>query len=314
MDSKITSNAKIYTDIQGLKELRYSENKSDTKKEVAQQFEALLMQMVLNSMREANKAYSSGLFASDQMGMYQDMYDKQLSLSLSKSGVGFAKVVEDYLDRLPGAQTAAPNIQESGAQALVEPRNAIKATTDAAPPIENIMLPEKATPAEQTTFATAEEFIKKLWSSAKVAANTLGASPEVLLAQAALETSWGKKIIPHGTDSSTYNLFNIKTGGNWGNNFSTVDSLEQRNGVLIKEKSNFRKYNSFMDSFMDYVGLLKQNSRYTESLSKINNPKEFFQSLQQAGYATDHNYSDKIMKILNSSTFKNLISKAKSGA
>lgn len=325
MDDMVTQNARVYTDIQGLNQLKYNTNSTAVKKEVAQQFEAILMQMVLSSMRSANKAFSSGLFGSSQMEMYQDIFDKQLSLTMSKSGVGFADMIEKNLNHTGGISQSTPvpspvpsTVERIPESYLAQPipgmlstpdasGNTSKNNQDAVVPADAVVLQSK-----KSHFNSPEEFIKDLWPAAKLAAGLIGASPEILLAQAALETNWGKNVIQRASNVSTHNLFNIKADGNWRSGTATVDSLEQENGVLVKERSSFRSYETFMDSFMDYVKLLKQNSRYSNSLNKATNPEQFVNELQKAGYATDPNYADKIMRIFSSHSFQALVSKIKS--
>lgn len=292
--------SKIYTDVQQLQQLKFNQDPNASKKEVCQQFEAILMQMVFSNMRESNKAFSGDLFGSDQMEMYQDMFDKQLSLMMSKTGVGFANIVENNINQLEAAKNSEP------------PAVAIKPL--AARPASTVLpIPPKANdtsvkPVE--TFSSREEFISKLWSGAKTAAAAIGIAPEILLAQAALETDWGKKVISAGKESS-HNLFNIKANGQWKEKSIAVDTLEQKNGVLAKERAHFRKYDSFVESFNDFVAFLTHNDRYSKTLSNPSTPEKFIQGLQNAGFATDKNYADKVMQIFSSPTFKNLIAKVK---
>jgi flagellar protein FlgJ len=301
MDDDITANTRLYTDIQGLKQLRYNKNQESVKKEVGQQFESLMMQMVLRSMRDATKSFSSGLFGTNQMELYQEMFDNQLSLVMSNADLGFAKIVENSIDQLSRPKPEYSHF------ASVTPGDAKKS---------KLSLPESIVEKHESAsslkeFQNPAEFIKKLWSTAKQAASYIGAPPEILLAQAALETNWGKNILAKQDGSSTYNLFNIKADTNWAERTTTMNTLEQKEGVLIKEKSKFKNYHSFTDSFMDYVHLLTKNGRYTNALSKASDPKQFINALHQAGYATDAHYADKVWQIFSSSTFKNLIKNIK---
>jgi len=307
MDSKIAYNTRIYADLQGLKQLQYEKNTDAAKKEVSQQFESLLMQMVLHSMRDANKSFSSGLFGSSQMDLYQDMFDKQLSLMLPKSGLGFAEIVEKNIDQMQNAKPLPDN--NVAAPTFTQPQKITPAVNH--PAVRPAVLPLQEKSTTQMTFDSPEDFIKKLWPSAKLAASFIGASPAILLAQAALETNWGKSILPQGKSGSSYNLFNIKAGSSWTNKTTTVASLEQRNGVLVKEKSDFRSYDSYDESFLDYINLLRQNERYSDALNKANNPEQFTHALQNAGYATDENYAKKVMDIFSSQNFKSLIASIK---
>ncbi|MHB1947043.1 MAG: flagellar assembly peptidoglycan hydrolase FlgJ [Gammaproteobacteria bacterium] len=299
MEDKLTYSTRVYTDIQGVEQLKssYTSDPNAAKKEIAKQFESILMQMVLHSMRDANKVYDSGLFGSNQMEIYQDMFDKQLSLVMSNSSTGFAKLVEKSIDRMTSNQ-----LQRGPAPIISKASNM---ASDFEPVQTNVMS-SQINKRQEGKFSTQEEFVKSLWPMAQAAANMIGAAPEVLLAQVALETNWGKNVL-----DSTHNLFNIKADNSWKNKSVTVDTLEQKNGVIVKEKASFRRYGSFSDSFSDYVDFLKQNDRYSSALNKASDPKQFVHALQDSGYATDHAYADKIMKIYSSSHFQNIVEKVK---
>lgn len=315
MMDKILNDTSNYNDVQSLKQL-HGEFKKDpeaVKNQVAQQFEAMLLQLVLRSMREANKVYSSGLFGSDAMDTYSDMYDNQLSLLLSKTGTGFANDLKKNMDTLDPSKGMPAAMQPTATQLVPftiqinHPAQKEKDAPKQQPPI----VPIKQAAAEIIPFNTQEEFVKKLWPAAKVAANMIGANPGVLLAQAALETNWGKKIISDLKSGSSHNLFNIKASSDWRDKTIAMETLEQKDGVLMKEKANFRHYNSYIDSFMDYVSFLKQNTRYAGALNQVDNPKQFTSALQEAGYATDSHYADKIWQIFSSKSFKGLIDNMK---
>lgn len=319
MIDKFSNDARIYTDVQGLENLRYQSGKhSDAaKKEVSQQFEAMMMQMVIRSMRDANKAFSSDLFGSDQMDFYQDMFDKQLSLLSSNSGTGFAQMIEKNIDQQYGtqnknAETSIENPAGTNSLPAYKPAQAHelpKRIQQAPSPVISQDTPSSAETPQTSTFNSPDEFIKNLWSSAKTAAKLIGVDPKLLLAQAALETNWGKKILPQGKENSSYNLFNIKADNSWNKQITTADTLEQKEGVLSKEKAKFRSYDSFMDSFADYVHFLKNNNRYSEALNKATNPQQFIHALQNAGFATDTNYADKILKIFSSHSFNTMFAR-----
>lgn len=319
MDDKVALNSKIYTDIQGLQQLRYNYkmDQSGVKKEVAQQFESILMQMVMTSMRNANKAFESGLYGSSQMEMYQDLFDKQLSLIMSNSNTGFAKVVEKFIDQTNGGtkEPVQDKIAENYTRSIEQQDRTLRPTVESKKAANDLIVTNNPlNEHKKEQFKTPEDFVNKLWSSAKYAAGIIGTSPEVLIAQAALETSWGKNILPHGENKSqsSHSLFNIKADPSWNSKVTTMDTLEEKNGVLVKEKSSFRSYDSYSDSFVDYVNFLKDNKRYSESLNKASDPKQFVHALQDAGYATDSHYAHKILKIFSSPVFQNLVTKIKS--
>lgn len=305
MVDKLTESSRIYTDIQSVQNLQYENKKNPqaAKKEVAKQFEAILIQMVMQSMREANKPFASDLFGNGDMDIYQDMYDKQLSLNMSNSGLGFAAMVEKNIDQLSRGTNQNP--LESLAELQTTPIE-YKKPAETTPSAVTTVATNKQNPGP---FSSPEAFINQLWSAAKSAADIIGLSPKVLLAQAALETNWGKNVIKRDSEKSTFNLFNIKADSSWHNPLVSVESLEEKNGILVKEKSHFRSYASYQESFLDYIQFLKENVRYNKALDTVSQPEKFIQELQKAGFATDHNYADKIQKIFSSDLFKKLTEK-----
>jgi len=165
--------------------------------------------------------------------------------------------------------------------------------------------------ASPTTFNSPENFVSSLWPFAQKAAQELGVAPKVLLAQAALETGWGKAVNKHADGRSSYNLFNIKANGAWSGESVVVSTLEYEDGLARREKALFRSYSSFQDSFDDYVAFIKQNPRYQSALAKASDSQAYAHELQQAGYATDPEYSLKIIKIINGEPMEKAINQLK---
>ncbi|MFT6431568.1 MAG: flagellar protein FlgJ [Halopseudomonas sp.] len=132
---------------------------------------------------------------------------------------------------------------------------------------------------------------------AEKAAARLGVDPHYLVAQAALETGWGKSIIKQPDGSNSHNLFGIKAHGGWQGESASVMTHEYRDGAKGQERASFRSYASFEQSFDDYVNFLEGNGRYTQALARTENPDTFFRELQQAGYATDPQYARKVSQI-----------------
>jgi flagellar protein FlgJ len=144
-----------------------------------------------------------------------------------------------------------------------------------------------------------EQFIEALWPVASEAAARLNLQPDALLAQAALETGWGKHVMKRGYGSS-HNLFGIKADQRWDGDKVQVSTLEYKDGVALKTRAAFRSYGSFADSFNDYVEFVSSNPRYAGALAASGDAKAYFRELQQAGYATDPAYAEKIARILDS--------------
>ena len=146
-------------------------------------------------------------------------------------------------------------------------------------------------------FSSADEFVNTMLPMAKEAADRIGVDPRYLVAQAALETGWGKSVMRAQDGSSSHNLFGIKASSNWKGDSARAITSEFRNGAMVKETAEFRSYASYKDSFHDLVTLLQSNNRYQEVLKSADNPEQFVRELQKAGYATDPNYASKISQI-----------------
>ena len=64
----------------------------------------------------------------------------------------------------------------------------------------------------------------------------------------------------------------------------------------------FRAYDSYQESFNDYVHFIKSNPRYGSAIKMAAKPERYMQELQQAGYATDPSYAAKMMRIFHGDT------------
>jgi len=294
--------ASVYADLQGLNNLRHStteQNSDESLRFVAEQFEAIFMQMMLKSSR--GESDDGGLFDSQQTEFYQDWHDKQLSIDLAAGkGVGIAEMLIKQL------QTKQSKIDPSILNKNIH--NEISAPaypvvpsvplTNGEIPKSDVLDKVSAIPkAQEVQLGTPQAFVDHLWPLAKDAAEKLGVAPEVILAQAALETGWGKKITRDMSGASSHNLFNIKADGRWNGDHATVSTLEYRDGVAVREQANFRAYDSFAESFSDYVNFMKDSPRYQAALDVAADAEAFTRELSQAGYATDPNYAHKIMRI-----------------
>ncbi|CAI8787907.1 Peptidoglycan hydrolase FlgJ [Pseudomonas sp. IT-P100] len=151
-------------------------------------------------------------------------------------------------------------------------------------------------------FSSADEFVNTMLPMAKEAAERIGVDPRYLVAQAALETGWGKSVMRAQDGSSSHNLFGIKASSNWQGNSARAITSEFRNGAMVKETAEFRSYDSYKDSFHDLVTLLQTNNRYQDVVKSADNPEQFVRELQKAGYATDPDYASKISQIAKQMT------------
>jgi flagellar protein FlgJ len=151
-------------------------------------------------------------------------------------------------------------------------------------------------------FNSADEFVNTMLPMAKEAADRIGVDPRYLVAQAALETGWGKSVMRAQDGSSSHNLFGIKAGSSWQGDSARAITSEFRNGAMVRETAEFRSYGSYKDSFHDLVTLLQTNNRYQDVVKSADNPEQFVRELQKAGYATDPDYASKISQIARQMT------------
>jgi peptidoglycan hydrolase FlgJ len=270
------SNINFFADFQGLASLK-NEAKAQAPtalKEAARQFESLFTQMLLKSMREANKSFGEdSLFGSDQADMYQDMFDDQIAMQMSKGkGLGLADMLVRQLQGGVGstAQTSAP---ASSAPAATDQRPTASLST------------------------SKDDFLRTLRPHAEQAAKELGVDPDALLAQAALETGWGRSVPCNAQGECSFNLFGIKAGSQWSGATVNVPTLEFEEGIPVRKVERFRAYDSPADSFRDYAALIRDSSRYASARGAGDNVEAFAAALQQGGYATDPNYAQKIAAV-----------------
>ena len=281
----------------------------------ARQFESLFLEMMLKSAQAAN--FKDPLFGSSQSRFYQDLYDQQLSIQLSKTHTfGLAEMLTQQLRRqwsgggASGAAPASGAARTAGATPLGAPTSGTTqapggtslpaaatpsppvVTTGAATPAGAASAPSgSVSPAEQTAFARA------LWPDAEQAAQRLGVSPVGLIAQAALETDWGRSLPRTAAGASSNNLFGIKAGGGWAGASVSAGTEEYVNGSATTIQAPFRAYDSCGQCFQDYSRLLSGNPRYAAALGTGNDIGAFASALQQAGYATDPHYARKLTAV-----------------
>ncbi len=251
--------------------------------EAAKQFEGIFVQMMLKSMRKAQAVLSDkdSPFNSQQVSFYRDMHDKQLATELStNSSLGLADII---IQQFGGAEGFMP------AEALRNDGN-----------LPNI-------PIKQAGFDSPEQFIQRLYPVAQQAASALNIAPEALIAQAALETGWGQYVMHQG-QANAHNLFGIKADERWQGQSINVPTLEYDQGIAKQEHAQFRKYASYTDSMQDYVAFMQSNERYSQALTQTDSPAQYFHELQRAGYATDPQYADKILRIMQSDVLTSTVS------
>jgi flagellar protein FlgJ len=283
------ANANTYSDPNGLAALKKDPNSPAALHAVAQQVDALFLQMMLKSMRDANAAAGTG--DSNEMGMYQDMFDKQIALNMSQHqdlGLG-SLLTRQIAARAAAGATAAPADDHTAPRPTAAPPSA-------APP---------ATSAPPTSMTqSAGEFVDQVLPSIRTAAQALGLNPLVLLAQAALETGWGKRMARTADGNPSLNLFGIKADDTWVGARAAANTVEYAGGVATQRQAAFRAYGSIEESVNDFANLLKNSPRYRHAAAAGPDAQAYVDGIGRSGYATDPGYAAKLNDILHGSTLR----------
>ncbi|WP_296934707.1 flagellar assembly peptidoglycan hydrolase FlgJ [uncultured Marinobacter sp.] len=304
--------AQVYTDFNGLNALKAQArtDKESALREVARQFESLFLSEMLKSMRKAGDVFSEGNYLkSNQSELYRDMFDSQMSLTMAGGkGSGLAEALVRQLSKqIPGMDNDGGRLAGHKAS-LADYDRSLPALTPQLPDrvqqvtavAEKATSPVFATPSSlPERFESPEHFVTELLPMAERVARDSGIDPKLMVAQAALETGWGRHMIRGEQGEPSFNLFGIKADSRWQGDAVSITTTEYREGLPMKEQASFRAYQDYESSFRDYVSFLESNPRYREVLSVADQPEVFAEKLQEAGYATDPNYGSKIRQIMN---------------
>ena len=255
-------------------------------RETAKQFEAIFMQQILKSMREAT--IGSGMLENSGTQLGNEMLDQQYATKMTGLPGGLADAIARQLERQMGG-TLAPRVAPAAASTAA---GAAAAT------------------AEAPLSRKQSDFIRNHEESARSAERVSGIPAAFMIAQAAHESGWGRREIRNADGSSSHNLFGIKANAGWTGPVAEITTTEWVGGEPQKVTAKFRAYGSYEDSFRDYSTMMKQSPRYAGvvaqvaqgaqgSLSVAASAQSFAQGLQRAGYATDPGYADKLGRVIN---------------
>ncbi|WP_249979033.1 flagellar assembly peptidoglycan hydrolase FlgJ [Vreelandella olivaria] len=288
----------------------------------AQQFEALFIQMMVKSMRDATP--TSGLLNSRDTNFYQSMLDQQWSQVMASRGIGLADALVEQLQRQGAIGDAASNADQE-LQALIAgiPRGTPRVLDGALQPqdervansVKGHFLSELETIRQQSTAETdgptaseflaankapdhVKRFMATLTAPAQAASRASGVPAELILAQAALETGWGRHEIATRQGGNSHNLFGIKAGSYWQGKTTNIVTHEYINGRRTQLVDTFRVYDSFEHAFTDYANLIGNNPRYAGVVQAASAEQAAYE-LQRSGYATDPLYADKLVAVMN---------------
>ena len=299
---------------------------------VSRQFEALLVQQLLKS---ANTVKLGPDLLGDSGGpMFESLFSQQVADVVSQGpGLGLGSFLARELaarygagarpgDGVAGtASSVSPSVSGSaGAPAHPLPPRTAPAAAAAAVPgslpggtttASSLATDDAATAGsggmeQESLRRRARAFIAAIAPSARAAAQALGVSPVGILAQAALETGWGR----HAPGN---NLFGIKAGTDWHGASLREFSAEVTQGVRSLGEAAFRAYRSAAASVHDYASLL-ESPRYAPVRGHGSDLGAFAQGLQRAGYATDPDYARKLLQVADSPTMHDALAALGLGA
>ena len=295
----------VYTNLNGLQNLKAEKNTDDALKKISGQFESMFIHLLLKNMRSANQIFSEGnMFDSREAQFYQDMHDEQLALSLAHGrGFGIADAMYRQLSQnYSGARSdsgfSIPSVMPQSISDrdlnLVPAENTVLKAEQSD---EQADIPAGLSAGRSTVASSPEDFIKKVMDSAQTASDELGVEKEILIAQAALETGWGEKVFAQANGESTYNLFNIKADQRWPGDSVTKNTLEFLGGKFSNVAAKFRSYSSIKESFDDFSDFIKTSGRYLSATEGHSGGMDFIERIHKAGYATDPHYVSKVASV-----------------
>lgn len=286
---------------------------AEATKAAATQFEAMFVNMMLKTMRDASP--QDGLTNSEQTKMLGGMLDQQTSQNIAKKGIGLADMLVRQLSKNDTQALAVGGAGDSADGANAGSFAGMASLMDAK--LQKAIAAAGGTAkAEATTTAAATtatprrggsqaphvvSFQDKLTAHAEEASAATGIPAKFMLGQAALESGWGKREIKGRDGTNSNNLFGIKATADWKGKVVEATTTEYVNGKAQTKVERFRAYDSYADSFKDYARLITENPRYEKVLASAGDASAFAQGLQKAGYATDPQYANKLTSIIKRS-------------
>lgn len=286
----------------GTMRARAHRDSDGTMAQVADEFEAMFAELMLKAAREAD--HGDGLFESSELNTYHELFDSQLAQSLAKSqDFGFSKMLtQQFAGELAQARTRA---SEDGTQVPVKTTtlNSIESPRRGGVTMLPPALRESVFKKCPELSVERQSFVDEIAPIAQAAADSLGVAPRALMAQAALESGWGKHVIRMPDGSSSHNYFGIKASPGWNGAMVKVATTEYVGGRAVTVNAKFRAYPDAKSAFQDYVDFIGRNPRYEQALAHGTNAALYARHLEAAGYATDPNYANKIMAILSGDGF-----------
>jgi peptidoglycan hydrolase FlgJ len=321
MNNKITQQFNRFAyDLSGLNQLKRNAITGSTEsiKQVAKQFESIFINMMMQNMRKA--VPEGGLFSPSTTQLFTTMFDQQISQQAAGKGLGLAEIITKQLisKTSPSVNVNTHNNLQANSSNnqtnlhLAKSLFSDTSSTNLSPQALGQMIYHSLNTKTQSSTNNIHEkeslnyiaedyviqFVQEWLEPAKQASKSSGIPYEVIIAQAALETGWGQKQIKTADNQSSYNYFGIKATSSWNGNSTRLTTHEFVNNTMTKIKDNFKIYENKKQALIDYVNLLTKNPRY-RAVATAPDARTAAKALQEAQYATDPNYSDKLIQIIN---------------
>jgi hypothetical protein len=178
------------------------------------------------------------------------------------------------------------------------PGKAWVARADIGPITPPVPLPSTPSAAQHRVFASDSDFIETIGAAARNSRKTTGVPASVTVAQAILESDWGRSRLSRQGN----NLFGIKALGHASGpagvvTLATWEHTPSGDDVVVE--APFKAYNTFEQSIDDHGRFFTSNRRYADALAVAKDPRAFAQAIQDAGYATDPDYADKLIGLMD---------------
>ena len=262
-------------------------------KAAASQFEALFVNMMLKSMRAATP--QDGPFDNEQSRTFTAMLDQQLSQDIASRGIGLADVLARQLSRVSGLGQADAPLPP----AIMRPAPAPQRSASASPlGIAAAAVEQAASKIARGVSDTVQAFRDTMARHAESASRASGIPASFMMGQAALESGWGRRQITGSDGTPSYNLFGIKATGGWQGKVVETVTTEYIDGKPQKRVEKFRAYDSYAESFQDFARLISNSPRYEKVMANLDDVQRYAGAIQNAGYATDPAYADKLVSVV----------------
>ena len=304
MNSTVATYGGLTADARSLNALKADAGRStpESIRETAKQFESLFMRELIKSMREATQ--KTGMLDNPGTDLGTDLYDQQLSVSMSGQKGGLGDLIAKQLATQMGVELSSGNDGIPDTLALASSASLSSLPRTSSDPAANARklssaLDGVATKPKRAPTESQANFVRQHSEVANRIEAATGIPAGFMIGQAGHETGWGKFEIKVKGGQPSFNLFGIKAGASWKGKVAEVTTTEYVDGVAQKKVAKFRAYGSYEEAFNDYARLISESPRYEKVRTQGKTAQSFAAGLQKAGYATDPEYAAKLSRAIN---------------